>query len=83
MKLVDLIRTICPDAVQKNAINPTLEMEEVKVKLMFSDAQHPKLNIVLPIAHPVLIAWYDYEVEFLAFPQKNIVEVTFANFYCE
>ena len=86
MKLVEFIRAINPYAVQEpHKVHDCWERPDVKVKLHFSDYHSDKMlnNVVLPIEHPALIAWYDYEVEYMNFPQKNLIEVSFADVFDE
>lgn len=86
MKLAEFITAICEYAVQDpHNIHDCKERPDVKVKLHFSDYHSDKMlnNVVLPIEHPALIAWYGYEIEFLNFPKKNLIEVSFTEVYDE
>ncbi len=67
-------------------LSDVLEHEEKQIRLCFDDTNenNEKYNavtddVILPVSHPALIAWYEYEVEFIDVPQKDVIDVYFKN----
>jgi hypothetical protein len=89
MTLKELITVYGGDeAIQEDfsMLSDVLEHEEKQIRLCFDDTNEnsEKYNavtddVILPVSHPALIAWYEYKVAFIDVPQKDVIDVYFTN----